>query len=769
MELHLLRDLAIVLFACGIFAIIFHYLRLPLLLGYIVAGFLVGPNFHLIPSVYDTNIINHLSELGVIFLMFFIGLEFDLLKLKKLFIPSLTALVSQTVGMILIGIMVAPMFHWSGLNGLFLGALLSMGSTMITIPILKEQNALRTDFAQCAIGRLIMEDMLAILMIVILSGIALTGHFAWDTAWDKTFLLGVFVVMVFCVGKFVAPWFVKTLFGSESPEILIVVIVGTMLAVCVLAQRFELSVALGSFLVGSILSQTSIADDVETLTAPLRNIFGAVFFASIGIMTNLNSVLNHGLLVIGLSIITIVGQTFFGSAGLFLSGQRAETAFRAAFCQSQIGEFSFIIAALGNSLGVVDRDFVSVTSGVAIGTILLSSMLNRRATQIFKFLEAHCPDFLKEIGVFYHNILSSADNRLSKSDLIAIVTKPALKGILWFFLLSGTLVSVSTLAKFTHTGKFNHIFQLNIIQSAIWGCAFLLCLPFLIGLTKNLNDILFGILGNLTSNHIRNEKVQSRAFGIFRYITSLVVLFFFSGAFLGIAAKYLPSGTSILTFGLAILAIGTLLWRKLLIFNNKLEHAFIANFNYKVETREQKQRALILRQTTEKYPWPVVINEVILRPGYDVVGSRIADTTLRPRAGATIIAITRCGYTDYNPQPETMLFPGDRLILLGEQSQINLAKDILETESAQKNLKKTEFNLAQVCIGNHEDFVGKALGEAKLRKTYGVSVVGIQRSAEKIVDISAETELQQNDILLLTGNERDIQRLKTKIEMVNPE
>jgi CPA2 family monovalent cation:H+ antiporter-2 len=763
MEFSLLQDLAIVLFACGVFAIIFHYLRLPLLLGYIIAGFLVGPNFKLVPTVGDVGTIHHLSELGVIFLMFFIGLEFDLLKLKKLFIPSFTALVLQTAGMIFIGLMIAPMFRWSGLNGLFLGALLSMGSTMITIPILKEQNALRSDFAQCAIGRLIMEDMLAILLLVILSGIALTGHFAWDTAWDKTFFLGIFVVMVFCVGKFVAPWFVNAVFKSESSEILIVAISGAMLAVCVLAQHFELSVALGAFLAGSILSQTSIAEDIETLTVPLRNVFGAIFFASIGIMTDLNSVLDHIFLVIWLSFLTVIGQTFFGSAGLFLSGQKAETAFRAAFCQAQIGEFSFVIAALGSSLGVVDKNFVSITSGVAIGTILISSTLNRRSTQIFNFLRERCPTFLKEIGTFYHNILHSADSQLSKNDLISIVSKPALKAILWFFLLSGTLYSVSYLAAFTNTGRFNHIFQLEIMQTIIWALTFLMCLPFLVGLTKNVNDILFGVLGSLTGDRIKNKQAQARAFGILKYITSLIVLFFFSGIFLGIAAKYLPSGISILTFGLAIVVIGVLLWRKLVKVNNKLEHTFIANFNYKTETREQRQRASILKQTTDKYPWPVIISEVVLKSSYDVVGLRISDVSLRSRAGTTIIAITRHGYTDYNPPPDTMLFPEDRVILLGEQAQVHRAMAILKAESDQKSVKKSEFNLSQVCIGNHEDFVGKALAQVKLRKTYGVSVVGIQRNSEKIVDITAETELLQDDILLLTGSGHDILEFKSKL------
>jgi CPA2 family monovalent cation:H+ antiporter-2 len=763
MEISLLKDLAIVLFVCSAAAIIFHQLKLPLLLGYILGGFLVGPNFGLVPTIQDAEVIHHLSELGVIFLMFFIGLEFDLLKLKKLFVPSFVALVLQTAGMVFIGVMVAPMLHWSGLNGLFLGALLSMGSTMITIPILREQNALRTDFAQCAIGRLIMEDMLAILMLVVLSGIAVTGHFAWEAAWHVTFILGIFVVMVFCFGKSAAPLFIRTLFKSESSEILVVAVVGSMLAICVLASHFGLSVALGAFLAGSILSKTHIAENVEELTAPLRDVFGAVFFASIGIMTDLNSILAHLPFVIGLSFLTVLGQTLFGSTGLFLSGQRAETAFRAAFCQSQIGEFSFVIAALGNSLKVVDGNFISITSGIAVGTILLSSMLNKRSTEIFGFLGNHCPTVLKEFGTFYQNILKSADTHLSKNDLIAIITKPLLLVVLWFFLLSGTLYSVSYLAAFTNTGRFNHLFRIDVLQIATWAGAFFLCLPFLIGLTKNVNDILFGLLDSLTSEHIRNSRVRARAFEILKHVTSLVILFFFSGIFLGIAAKYLPSGVPIAAFGIAIAIVGIFLWRRLINVNSRMERAFVESFNDKIESREQKQRNIILQKAAGTHPWPVTTSEVALKSNYSVIGSRIADISLRPRAGATIIAITRSGYTEYSPHPSTILFPADRVILLGERSQISRARAILEAESDTRNTKKSEFNLATICIGNHADFVGKIIGQVNLYKAHGLNVVGIQRESEKIVDITAETELCKNDILLLTGSERDIQNLKSKL------
>lgn len=761
MEYSLLNDLAIVLFSCGIFAIIFHYLKLPLLLGYIVAGYIVGPNFHLAPTVGNATTINQLSELGVIFLMFFIGLEFDLFKLKKIFFPSLLALILQTAGMIFVGVMIAPLFNWSGLSGLFLGALLSMGSTMVTIPMLNEQGALHTEFGQCSVGRLIMEDMLAMLLLVILSGIAVTGHFAWDTAWHVCFLLGIFIVMVFCIGKSLAPFFMNAIFRSGSSEILLIAVVGCMLAVCVLADHFGLSVALGSFLSGAILANTTVAENIEQVTSPLRTLFGAVFFASIGIMTDIGNVLQHWELVLMLSILTIVGQTFFGSAGLFLSGKSAETSFRAAFSQTQIGEFSFIVAALGTSLGVVDKNFVSITSGIAVGTILISSTLNRRADKIFQSLQSHCPKFICELGVFYHNLLKLADNRLSKNELLKLVTRPLLKMVLWFFLLSGSIFTVSYAAVMIQRENFNGIFKSSIMQNIVWASAFVLCLPFLIGLIKNLNDILFGILERLTASNIRNKQMQTKMFGILRYITSLLVLFFFSGIFLSLSSRYLPSGISIASFGIAILLIGVLLWRRLILVNSNLEHAFIESFNDKIESNEQKHRNRLLKQLTSGQEWQLATEEIVMKKNYSAVGMRIIDTMLRTHSGATIVAISRNGFTEYNPPANTILFPGDHVILLGDEVQLPKAKEILEAESDTDGYKEQEFNLSQICIGNHADFTNKTLEQLDFRSKYNLNIVIIQRGSEKITDIRADIMLLPNDILWVTGSKKAISNINT--------
>lgn len=761
MEYSLLKDLSIILFSCGIFAIIFHYLRLPLLLGYIIAGYIVGPNFHLAPTVNDATTINHLSELGIIFLMFSIGLEFDLFKLKKIFFPSTLALILQTTGMICIGVMVAPLLHWSGLSGLFFGALLSMGSTMVTIPMLSKQGNLNSDFGQCAVGQLIMEDMLAMLLLVILSGIAVTGHFAWDVAWHVCFLLGIFIVMVFCIGKSIAPFLMNAIARSESSEILLVAVIGTMLAVCMLAEHFGLSVALGAFLSGAILSNTTVAENIEHLTKPLQTLFGAVFFASIGIMTDIGNVLQHFGIILTLAILTIAGQTFFGSMGLFLSGKPAETAFRAAFSQTQIGEFSFVIAALGTSLGVVDKNFVSITSGVAVSTILISSMLNKRADKIFQLLSDRCPKFITELGIFYHNLLKLADNHLSKNELIKLITKPLLKMVLWFFLLSGAIFVVSYFAVIVQRGMFNDIFKSTILQNLVWMGAFVLCLPFLIGLIKNFNDILFSILERLTAENIRNKRVQARVFGILRYITSLIILFFFSGIFLSLSSRYLPSGISIASFGLAILLIGILLWRKLIKVNTNLEHVFIESFNDKIESNEQKHRNMLLKQLTEKEQWRLSTEEIVLKSSSEVVGKRIMDTMLRSYSGATIIAISRNGFTEYTPPANMIFFPGDHVILLGDEAQLNKARSVLETEATTNDTtnRRTEFNLAQICIGNHVDFVNKILGQLNLRAQYGLNIVIIQRGSERVTNINADTTLLPNDILWVTGDKWAITKI----------
>ncbi|MDR1890641.1 MAG: cation:proton antiporter [Puniceicoccales bacterium] len=775
------QDLSTVCIASGIFALIFHYLKLPLLLGYIVGGFLIGP--HCLNCIHGGESINQLSELGVIFLMFYIGLEFDLMKLKKIFVPSAFWLTLQSIGMIAIGMLVAPLLGWSGLNGLFLGSMLVMSSTMITIPLLKAKNTLNTEYAQCAIGCLILEDILAIVFLVILSGIGRTGQLNMFEVKRSTFIISVFVVMVFCVGKLVAPFFVRILFRDPSPEALVVAIIGFLMAICQLAHHFNFSVALGAFLAGSILSRTNITEQVDKITESLRDVFNAVFFTSIGMMIDLKAIVRFWPWILALAVITFVGQTCIGTVALFLIGKKSETAFKAAFSKAQIGEFSFVIAVLGNSLGVLHKDFMSVTVGVALGTILICSILSNQTDRIFGFFYSRCPNFLKEFGKIYHNLLGEIENSVSKNILIKLIIRQLLLALLWLFLLSGTLFSVSWLAALTKRGEFGSvllsilkflgkifrmvnrsyaeqlpeekIFEISssVFQLCIWITAFLICIPFLAGIIKNIQAIFANLIKNSLNKHTQKELLHNRVFNVMKAIFVIAALFLFSGVFLGIASRYLPHGVPVILFGTIAIILAVFLWQQLSKLNNRLELAFIKSFNDRIESQEQLHRRSILARAASNNPWPIEIHEITLQPHHDSVGKELCELKLRELTGSSIIAIARGGLTSYKLNPNSQLFPGDRLILIGTELQVNDARAILLRESEDKKQRRTntQFDILNFCIGSDKNFVGNVLSTLCFRQKYNLNIVGIQRNDEKITDIKPDIELREDDILLLAG------------------
>ncbi|MDR2778772.1 MAG: cation:proton antiporter [Puniceicoccales bacterium] len=792
------QDLSTVCIVSGICALIFHYLRLPLLLGYIIGGFFIGP--HCLNCIHGGESINQLSELGVIFLMFYIGLEFDLMKLKKIFVPSAFWLTLQSIGMIALGMMVAPMLGWSGLNGLFLGSMLVMSSTMITIPLLKAKNTLHTEYAQCAVGCLILEDILAILFLVILSSIGRTGQFDMFEVKRSTFIIGVFVVMVFCVGKLVAPFFVRILFRDPSPEALVVAIIGFLMAICQLAHHFNFSVALGAFLAGSILSRTNITEQIDKITESLRDVFNAVFFTSIGMMIDLKAIVHFWPWILSIALITFIGQTCIGTMALFLIGKKSETAFKAAFSKAQIGEFSFVIAVLGNSLGVLHKDFMSVTVGVALGTILICSILSNQADRIFGFFYARCPNFLKEFGKIYHNLLGEIKDNASKNVFIGLIIRQLLLSLLWLFLLSGTLFSVSWLAALTKSGEFGSvlssilkflskvfcainrsyaeqlseekIFEISssVFQLCIWIAAFLICIPFLAGIIKNIQAIFANLIKSSLSKHspTQRELLRHRVFNVMKAVFVIAALFLFSGIFLGIASRYLPHGVPVILFGTIAIVLAICLWQQLSKLNNRLELAFIKSFNDRIESQEQLHRKSVLAKAATANPWPIEIHEITLQANHESVGKELSELRLRELTGTTVIAISRGGLTSYKLHPNTQLFPGDRIILLGTELQVNDAKLMLFKESGDKKTKRenTQFDILSFCIGSDKNFVGSILSTLCFRQKYNLNIVGIQRNDEKISDVKPSIELREDDILLLAGTTSAINAFKNKFSLV---
>jgi CPA2 family monovalent cation:H+ antiporter-2 len=758
----LIKDLAIVVASAGTLGMLFHFLRLPLLLGYIVSGFIIGPHFLPTPFVTDEYTIRQLSELGVIFLMFYVGIEFDLEKLKRAVGAALLAVLSQTICMVLIGILIAPLFGWSGLNGIFLGALLAITSTMVTIPMLKEQNAMSKNFAQLTLGILILEDIVAILLLVILSGIGITGYLEWEAVGRVTFLVGVFVVMVFVVGKIFASKLIKVMRRVTAPELFVLVIIGFALGLGELANKFHFSVELGAFLAGSILSQSSISKKIEHIIEPFRDIFSSIFFATIGMMIDPGAIVSHLPQILVISFIVLFAKSIACWFGLFASGEKPDVAFQSATYISQIGEFSFIIAAMGQKTRMTDPALVSMAVGVSLLTIIGSTIMIKHHKTLYASIAKRTPEFLKHIGVFYHNLLHVISLEIEKNALIKILRRPILQIIWYFFLLTGLMFLAYYASYLIGNYKLGFLEQYKQqVVVAIWIAAAFVTMPVFIGAVKNINLIIASITDEALASLETNLAKGSRTVNFIQSIVLAISLLLFSGIFLSVASNYLPTGTSLIVFVLLSGALCIFFWRKLMSANNRFEVMFMDTFNTEVQNKDDELRESTLQKIKEKYPWDVQIRNYKIKKNSQLVGVRIIDSKLREQTGATIVAVTRGGYTCYSPNPYSTMFPDDNVLLLGEKHQINDAIELLEKtqDDMEEHVVKQKFAIETVCIGITSNMIGQSIGDTGIRGKFGVNIVGIQRRSEKIVTPSRNMVLEENDILVLAGTDSAITKV----------
>lgn len=762
-----MHDFSLILIMAGLMAISSRLLRIPLLLGYICGGFLLGSHPFGLQFIHDQGLIHQLSELGVVFLMFYIGLEFDLKKLRRLFGPAICALLLQTIFMLFLGRIVAPILGWGGLNGLFLGGLLAISSTMITLPILQEQRALDRNFAQLSIGILILEDILAIMLLVVLSGIAITGHFAWDAIGRVTFLVGVFVVSVFFIGRLLAPFLIRLLLRFNSEEVLTIAIVGFLMAIGLLAERSHFSIALGAFLAGAILSQSQLSEAIEKHMLPIRTLFTAIFFISVGLMINLPLLVHFLGPIIALTILTFLLKVLACFAGLYLSGQRGEDGLRAALSKAQIGEFSFVIASLGTSLGVASEGLLNIAVGVSIGTIICTSLLSPRGEKIYGKILRHIPHGILELGKLYQNLLTIIRGRLSQNLLLKVGKKPLAYIVCSVLLFSALLFTVSMATSWLLTLNLFGPWT-RYVPLATWSMAAILSLPLLVPTVRQINVLLFALADNaLARSSVESKRLlRPNLSGIFQSAIFVFLLLIFGGTFLSVASPTLPKGTALYAFFLLLTIAAILLWKQILRINSRLETYFIDTFNQDIESQIEHQRQRMLEKFRAKYPLDLELTEIRIVEGHCGCGKKISDLPLRSQFDGHVVAIRRGQYTAFSPDPESTLFPNDRLLMMARRSRLPELEHFFATADGQPKGPtdpSDDFEIEQVCLGPKCEFVGKSLIEINLRKQYGVSVVGIFRNREALTLPGGNERLMANDILILVGSRRRIDDFQKRL------
>ncbi|MDR2030304.1 MAG: cation:proton antiporter [Puniceicoccales bacterium] len=761
---HIIHDLSLLLLMASIAALAARALHIPTLLAYILAGVLLGLPSNDHNLIHDEAVIEQLSELGVLFLMFYMGLEFEIRKLRQLFAPSMLALLFQTFFMLFLGRTLAPILGWGGLNGLFLGGLLAISSTMITLPILDAGGMQRKGFAKYCIGILIFEDILAILLLVILSGIAITGHFAWDAMGRVIFFVGAFVVSVFLLGRLAATPLIRALQKFHSDELLTVVTVGILFGIGLLAEISSFSLALGAFLAGSVFSGTALAEPMEGRMQPIRTLFSAIFFLSVGLMVDLPTLWVHKTAILLLTIAVFSLKIISCFIGLFLSGQDAAGSFCASLCKAQIGEFSFVIAALGSGLGVTDGGLLNIAVGASMGTIICTALIGPHGEKICKKLARWMPKSLQKLGHLYQSALAIIRGRLSKNTLVQLAAKPLVYIVMDTFLFLAILVAASIATRFAAPLLPGWV---SAVDAGIWGIAAVVSLPCALQIVRQTRVLLFILLSNAlpqVQSGSRASFLVPRLGGIFQSAILLLVVLFFSGTFLLVAAPSLPSGVPLYAFVLILAVAGLLLRSQVLKLNAKIGEYFIETFDRDVQSQLAQQRKAMLQKIQNLAPLGLDLASVRIGEGRS--GCCIQGLALAKNFGVNAVAL-RCGhYLSYAPRPDLPLLAGHELLLLGTRENLERAQEFLSTAESSAPADGEDFEIAQIGVEPLHALVGKSLMESNLRRHYGVSVVEIRRAAGPISLPSAAEILQANDILVVVGEGGAIRRLRDGWERV---
>lgn len=569
-EANLIQDLAVIMLIAGFITVLFHRLKQPVVLGYILAGIIIGPHTPPIGFIHDEKIIKTLAELGVIFLMLSLGLEFNLRKLKKVGIPATVAALTEIVIMILLGYEIGAFFHWKNMDALFLGGILAISSTTIIVKVIGELKLRKENFVQLIFGILVIEDILGIGLLALLSSIAITGAVSVIEVSATLGKLLLFLVITLLIGILTIPRLLSYVAKFGSNEMLLVTVLGLCFGFCLLVIKFNYSVVLGAFIVGTLIAESSQAKDIERLIKPIRNMFSAIFFVSVGLLLDPQVLVDYTVPIIVIAIAVVLGKVLTCSFGAFITGNDGRTSLRVGMGLAQIGEFSFIIAALGTALHVTSHFLYSIAVAVSLITTVLTPYLIKFADPLALSLAKIMPTGWVDVFAVYTDWIKNIRPQEDQIELTRIIKRGLVQVLINLMIVVAIFSSGAYLATTEIANLINVVAVAEVKKIIIWGLALLLSLPFLIAAYRKLNGLSM-ILAELSVK----EKVMGRFTEHVRRIISGVIPIV---AIVGIIVLVCALSISILPsieFLLLILLIGIILaaflWRWFIKLHSKLQ------------------------------------------------------------------------------------------------------------------------------------------------------------------------------------------------------
>ena len=734
-----------ILITAGIVTLVFKKLRQPLVLGYIMAGFLVSPNFKFTMSVVDNANIKVWADIGVMFLLFALGLDFSFKKILKMGIAPVIAALTIIFSMMTIGVLIGEAFGWSSMNGLFLAGMLAMSSTTIIYKAFDDLGLRQQQFSSLVMSVLILEDVLAIVMMVVLTTIAKGGAGDGEQMLSSLLSIVFFLVLWFVVGLFFIPIFLRKVRSLINDEVLLIVALALCCGMAVCASLVGFSSAFGSFVMGSILAETIEAKKIEKLVEPVKNLFGAIFFVSVGMLVDIQVVAAQWFPILVVTLAILFGQSIFGTFGFMLSGQTLKTAIRCSFSMAQIGEFAFIIATLGLSLGVVEDFLYPVVVTVSVITTFLTPYMIRGAVPIYNGIESHLPK------VWISRINKISDIAPSNVDRSGNNWKPLLTQMA----VNTLIYSVLTIAVMSIMLTIGEDFMASIIPEGFANplCALLtvlLAAPFLRAMVmkKNKSEEFKALWTG--SRHNRAPLVFTI---IARGVLAIMYIFYI--------CNHLLDYSDSIIICIAIAAISGIVYsRSMKNSSIRMERLFIQNLRSKdmAARAAGKKRPLFEGRLLDR---DIHIAEVEVPQDTLWAGKTLAELNLAQRFGVHVSSIQRGRQHIHIPSGGDMLFPGDKLHAIGTDDQLTKLNAALQQEqfSDEMELDQPEMRLRRFAIGNNSILLGKSLVTSGLRDKYNCMLVGMEEDQESLSAVTPTYKFEVGDILWIVGDDVDIRRL----------
>ena len=742
----LINDLALILIVASTVTLLFKKLKQPLVLGYIMAGFIVSPHMPYTMSVMDTVDIKTWADIGVMFLLFSLGLDFSFKKIIKMGITPVITTLTIIFAMMTLGIVVGHAFDWKRMDCIFLGGMLAMSSTTIIYKAFTDMGLRQQKFAQPVMSVLILEDILAIVMMVMLSAIASGNNPDGGEMIGSVVKIGFFLVLWFVVGIFAVPWFLRSTRKLVNNETLLIVSLGLCCLMAVVSTKVGFSSAFGAFVMGSILAETIEAAKIEKLVAPVKDLFGAVFFVSVGMLVDPKIIVEYAI-PIGVLVLTIlIGQSIFGTFGFLIGGQSLKSAMRCGFSMAQIGEFSFIIASLGLSLHVTGEFLYPVVVAVSVITTFLTPYMIRLSVPSYNVLERHLP---KTWVRALNNITLSHPSSAPKSNWHSLIAQMARITLIY------SILSVATIAlMFTFFLPFIRRMMPGMHWWANGICGVLTVMfiaPFLraIVMKKNHSEEFRALWNDSRSNRMP-------------LLVTILVRLIITSAFVFYICNYLTRFTNALMMTIAVAVVGIMiLSRGLKKQSIKMERMFVQN----LRSRDIEQQVLGLKKPLYEghlLDRDIHISEIEIPENSTWAGLCLADLRLSNRFGIHVSSILR-GHRRINiPGGGDIVFPGDKLQVIGSDSQLAAAHAAVagDIEPDDPDIEKREMRLSQIVIDNHSPFVGKTLPETGLRSEFNCMVVGREEGKENLSMVGPTYKFRLGDILWIVGEDDALKRVQ---------